>query len=352
MMMENIKQILNENGRTISDKDRGLASMLMDSEQRFEDRTPEGQMFSLEAEIKNLMKEYEVAVRSGDNERAQRIANIINELDAQKIGIQGKFISEEGDPMGMNLSMPSIYNYRLRKSLESGDPNVIKSEQRDIRRSAIRDMDMIQNSGMMQEDPDYANKIMQMLEGIRGNYAEGDEVKKSGPLGLGIIEAIRGGVGSAFTDPMSAQNYAMNAIKGRMKQDEPTIREMFEKAFKQARMEGKEVFEFMGKMYHTKTAEEVQGMAEGGEAQMPDMSEQEAMAELESIAPQAQMIEQLIVAVVKMIQQGVSEAEVREFLKEQGLDDEDIEDLFMMVMQQIEQAPAEEPIGRELQGMM
>jgi len=93
-------------------------------------------------------------------------------------------------------------------------------------------------------------------------------------------------------------------------------------------------------------------MAEGGEAEMPEMSEQEAMAELESIAPQAQMIEQLIMAVIQMIQQGVSEAEVREFLKEQGLDDEDIEDLFMMVMQQIEQAPAEEPIGKELQGMM
>jgi hypothetical protein len=95
-----------------------------------------------------------------------------------------------------------------------------------------------------------------------------------------------------------------------------------------------------------------QRMAEGGEAEMPDMSEQEAMAELEGIAPQAQMIEQLIMAVIQMIQQGVSEAEVREFLKEQGLDDEDIEDLFMMVMQQIEQAPAEEPIGQELQGMM
>ena len=93
-------------------------------------------------------------------------------------------------------------------------------------------------------------------------------------------------------------------------------------------------------------------MAEGGEAEMPEMSEQEAMAELEGIAPQAQMIEQLIMAVIQMIQQGVSEAEVREFLKEQGLDDEDIEDLFMMVMQQIEQAPAEEPIGKELQGMM
>ena len=191
--MENIKQILGENGRTISDKDRGLASMMMDNEPRMEDRSAEGQMFSLESEIKNLMKEYEIAVRDGDNERAQRIADIINELDAQKIGISG-----------------------------------------------------------------------------------------------------------GMADKMIAS----------------------------------------------------QKMAEGGEAQMPDMSEQEAMAELESIAPQAQMIEQLILAVVKMIQQGVSEAEVREFLKEQGLDDEDIEDLFMMVMQQIEQAPAEEPIGKELQGMM
>ena len=194
MMMDNIKQILNETGRTISNKDRGLASM-MDNEPRFEGRSAEGQMFSLESEIKNLMKEYEMAVRDGDNQRAQRIADIINELDAQKIDIQGGI----------------------------------------------------------------ANKMMA-----------------------------------------------------------------------------------------------TQRMAEGGEAQMPEMemSEQEAMAELEGIAPQAQMIEQLIMAVIQMIQQGVSEAEVREFLKEQGLDDEDIEDLFMMVMQQIEQAPAEEPIGKELQGMM
>ena len=214
MMMENIKQILGENGRTISDKDRGLASM-MDNEPRMEDRSAEGQMFSLESEIKNLMKEYEIAVRDGDNERAQRIADIINELDAQKIGISG---------------------------------------------------------GM-------ADKMLSNQLNSRG----------SSNLDRQILSQ---------------------------------------------QMTGKDFF------------------AEGGEAQMPDMSEQEAMAELENIAPQAQMIEQLIVAVIQMIQQGVSEAEVREFLKEQGLDDEDIEDLFMMVMQQIEQAPAEEPIGKELQGMM
>lgn len=167
--------------------------MMMDNEPRMQDRSPEGQMFSIESEIKNMMKEYEMAVRNGDNQRAQMIADQIDRMQQKIIDLQGGI----------------------------------------------------------------ANKMMA-----------------------------------------------------------------------------------------------AQKMAEGGEAQMPDMSEQEAMAELESIAPQAQMIEQLIMAVIQMIQQGVSEAEVREFLKEQGLDDEDIEDLFMMVMQQIEQAPAEEPIGQELQGMM
>ena len=169
--------------------------MMMDNEPRMQDRSPEGQMFSIESEIKNMMKEYEMAVRDGDNQRAQMIADQIDRMQQKIIDLQGGI----------------------------------------------------------------ANKMMA-----------------------------------------------------------------------------------------------TQRMAEGGEAQMPEMemSEQEAMAELECIAPQAQMIEQLIMAVIQMIQQGVSEAEVREFLKEQGLDDEDIEDLFMMVMQQIEQAPAEEPIGKELQGMM
>ena len=204
MMMDNIQQLLNETGRTISNRDRGLSGRtisnrdrsivgMMDNEPRMQDRSLEGQMFSIESEIKNMMKEYEMAVRDGDNQRAQMIADQIDRMQQKIIDLQGGI----------------------------------------------------------------ANKMMA-----------------------------------------------------------------------------------------------TQRMAEGGEAEMPEMSEQEAMAELEGIAPQAQMIEQLIMAVIKMIQQGVSEAEVREFLKEQGLDDEDIEDLFMMVMEQIEQAPAEEPIGRELQGMM
>jgi ribosomal protein S20 len=167
--------------------------MMMDNEPRMQDRSPEAQMFSIESEIKNMMKEYEMAVRNGDNQRAQMIADQIDRMQQKIINLQGGI----------------------------------------------------------------ANKMMA-----------------------------------------------------------------------------------------------AQRMAEGGEAEMPEMSEQEAMAELEAAGPDFEIVEQLIGAVVQMIQQGVSEAEVKEFLREQGLDEEDIQELFEMVMERLQQASVEEPIGRELQGMM
>ena len=95
--------------------------------------------------------------------------------------------------------------------------------------------------------------------------------------------------------------------------------------------------------------------AQGGEAIDDDlagmqMSEEDAMAEIQSIAPQTKMIEQLVMAVMQMVQQGIGEQEIINFLKEQGLDDEDIEDLFTMVMQQMQQGQ-QDPIASELQEM-
>ena len=195
--------------------------MNMDNEPRMQDRSPEGQMFAIESEIKNMMKDYEVAVRSGDNQRAQMIADAIDRMQKKKIELQG-----------------GIADMAMRKQMAKG--------------------------GESSSFPDLTGD---------GQVTQADILK-----GRGVY-------------------------------------------------------------------------AEGGEADM-QMTEQQAMSELEGIAPEAKMIEQLVMAVMQMIQQGVSEADVRAFLTEQGLDDEDIEDLFMIVMQQIEQGPTEEPIGQELQGMM
>ncbi len=199
--------------------------MMMDNEPRMQDRSPEGQMFAIESEIKNMMKDYEVAVRSGDNQRAQMIADAIDRMQKKKIELQG----------------------------------------------GIADMAM------------------------RKQMAKGDEAKKE----------------NGFPD-----------LSG------------------DGKITRKDILIGQGVEF-----------AEGGEAEM-QMSEQQAMAELEGIAPEAKMIEQLVMAVMQMIQQGVSEEDVRAFLTEQGLDDEDIEDLFMIVMQQIQQGPAQNEIGQELQGMM
>jgi len=193
----------------------------MDNEPRMQDRSPEGQMFAIESEIKNMMKDYEIAVRSGDNQRAQMIADAIDRMQKKKIEIQG-----------------GIADMMMRKQM------------------------------------------------------------------------AKGGESSSFPDLTGDGQVTQADI-----------------------LKGRGVF------------------AEGGEAEM-QMSEQEAMAELESVAPEAKMVEQLVMAVMQMIQQGVSEEDVRAFLKEQGLDDEDIEDLFMIVMQQIEQGPSQNQIGQELQGMM
>ena len=427
---------------------------MLGNEPVMQDRSPEDQIFAIEAEMKNLMEEYQVAARSGDQQRADAINNQIEKLQDIMIEIQNE-MSNEGRGDTYNLSTPNLYNLRLRQSLESGDPDEIRKNQEDIKRSALQDIQSIEMSGMMEEYPNDSAKKIEELK--RYSMANGDEVKKGGPLGLGIIDAIRGGVGSAFTDPMSAQNYAMNAMKGRMKQDEPTIREMFEKEFKQARMEGKEIFEFMGKMYNTKTAEEVQGMSRGGE--FPDltgdrqvtqadilkgrgvyaqgglagnvgkisvednkmiqraietkpsdightvqmlknilvkkypyipeteinvilskgvedysvrppvpgmanggeaigdelegmeMSEEQAMAEVGVAEKEMQMIQQLVAVVQKLIAEGISEKDLIAFLKEQGLDDEDIDGLMQMVLQsQGSQDP--EGIDQQIAGMM
>ena len=84
------EEVLGGGGRTLSGIDRaiaagmGSAAGMSDNEPRMEDRGPGGQAFSIASDINNLMKEYEMAVRDGDNQRAQMIADQINMLEVRK----------------------------------------------------------------------------------------------------------------------------------------------------------------------------------------------------------------------------------------------------------------------------
>ena len=85
------KDILGEKGRTLSNRDREIAANIgrtrsiadvqaMDNEPMMQDRSPENQMFTIDAAINNLMTEYQMVVRNNELERAQMIADQIDQL--------------------------------------------------------------------------------------------------------------------------------------------------------------------------------------------------------------------------------------------------------------------------------
>ena len=100
---------------------------------------------------------------------------------------------------------------------------------------------------------------------------------------------------------------------------------------------------------------EMKGYADGGEIEAMlggmDSGEQEAMGEVEQMAPEMEMIDQLVMMVVQMIQQGAGEEQVISFLREQGLDDEDIGTVLQLVseMAETEEMAAQNEIGTDLE---
>ena len=75
----------------------GGGPAMSDNEPRFEDRSPENQMFSIDTAIGNLMTEYDMVVRNNEFERAQMIADQIDQLQQQKIGIQAQNDPQQDD---------------------------------------------------------------------------------------------------------------------------------------------------------------------------------------------------------------------------------------------------------------
>ena len=114
--MKNMREMLGEAGRTISNMDlQQLKSMLSpppqgtrpsipnismsDNEPRFEDRSPENRMFTIDAAIENLLKQYDISVNDGDIQTAKVISNKVFDLNNQKINI-----SQELDPQEDEIS--------------------------------------------------------------------------------------------------------------------------------------------------------------------------------------------------------------------------------------------------------
>ena len=102
----NMREMLGEAGRSMSEDKRigEIMGRMLDGGPRFEDRSPANQMFSIDAQIENLMKSYNMLVNAQEFGRAQEVADQSDQLQQQKIGIQAQNVPSNVDILS---SVPS-----------------------------------------------------------------------------------------------------------------------------------------------------------------------------------------------------------------------------------------------------
>ena len=298
---------------------------MSDNEPRMPDRSPEGQIFAIEAEIENMMKEYEMAARNGEDKRAQMIADRINILEVKKtnmksmLGGSGKTMPNMGRQMmaGGGTPFPDL----------TGDGQVTQADilkGRGVYADGGTPFDInVRNS----ENEKFAFEVLRgMQENINLPNELTAEQKQRFEHGL-----IMGGEEGIFMD-------AIKRMKSQGMNYEPSSN--------------------MTNIYAAQTnlTKSVPNFQDGGEAigdelEGMEMSKEQAMAEVGVAEKEMQMIQQLVAVVQKLIAEGISEKDLIAFLKEQGLDDEDIDGLMQMVLQsQGSQDP--EGIDQQIAGMM
>jgi len=89
--------------------------------------------------------------------------------------------------------------------------------------------------------------------------------------------------------------------------------------------------------------------AEGDEVSRETNEIESALSDIESVAPEAQAIQQVMTMVMELVQSGASEEEIIAALRQMGLDDEDIQQVMMMLAEQMQSQ--QDPIQAELSQM-
>ena len=105
---KNMRDILGESGKTISNTDKRIGEIMArmpDGGPMMQDRSSENQMLAIDSVIGALMKSYNMLVNAQEFGTAQEVADRIDQLQQQKIGIQGmnarrQMIEDNFMPMG------------------------------------------------------------------------------------------------------------------------------------------------------------------------------------------------------------------------------------------------------------
>ena len=343
-MEKGIGSLIGESGRTISNMDR----MMADQAAR-QGMSP--------AEQRKMMIQ----------KTAADMGRTISDRDAKLFGM-GEISFEEA----MSRARPSMDRV-------SGERNLMQQEQMFFpEKTSFRDSQQAFKGTPLGDALSYVPDLMQVADymGLK-NFAKGDEVSKFPDLtgdgkvtqadilkGRGVFQggdevtkekksftdfqpegALKGTFFDFVPDMFQVSAFLKDKF-GSQAADSETIRQRFNKAFSEARAEGKDVFMFMGKPYNTMTLEEVEGMAEGGAV---ESEIDKGLEELQGVAPEAMVIQQVMTMVMEMIQSGASEEQIVAALKEMGLDEEDIQQVMMMVA---EEMAGQESIDGQLAQMM
>ena len=90
------------NGGALSNQDIAIAQSMLtpDNEPMFQPRTSDEQIFSLNARIQNLMTSFDMLVRNKELDRAQEVADQIDEVQQQIIAIQSQNVPQMGMGLG------------------------------------------------------------------------------------------------------------------------------------------------------------------------------------------------------------------------------------------------------------
>jgi len=99
---------------------------MSDSEPMMQDRSPANQMFSIDARIENLMKSYNMLVNAQEFGRAQEVADQIDQLQQQKIGIQAQNDPQTGFLSNINTNIREMMG-ESGKTISNKDRETISS---------------------------------------------------------------------------------------------------------------------------------------------------------------------------------------------------------------------------------
>ena len=338
-------------GRNISDRDAQLFGM---GEISFEEAMSRARpsMDRVSGE-RNLMQQEQMFFPSGDNEETSRLqmqlANLQKQLNedgangdlqaiikttAQMDAIRKKMADIQMEMARIKMINENPYSLPFDSDAKAA---MTKFKKQNFAKGGEAFPDLTGDGQVTQAD---------ILKG-RGVFAEGDEVS-SNVLGQ-------------FSEELPLTNYIMSlsnpeqsellrnliGVSGVAVGSMESIPMLIKRLVSTGSLKSPEA---QAEIKKSMDMQERKKMAEGDEVSRETNEIESALSDIESVAPEAQVIQQVMTMVMELVQSGASEEEIVAALRQMGLDDEDIQAVFQMLEEQMQSQ--QDPIQSELSQMM